>query len=342
MKRLIIVICVLIISMVGCRHKHEFSEATCTSPKTCKECEETEGGVIEHDYAEATCEVPKTCSMCGNTEGEALEHDYIEATCEVPKTCGMCGNTEGEALEHNYIEATCETPKTCSMCGNTEGEALEHDYVEATCEVPKTCSVCGNTEGEVLEHDYVEATCKAPKTCSMCGNIEGEKLEHDYVEATCGSSKKCSLCGITEGSPLGHTTQIGLCTRCYTIQNKNLVEDIINKLEYANSLLDTAFYNQVYNMNYAYTMNEIYYALSSETYLYDQAYQLYCEAKTMCKDYEELASLKASISSAINSFPGEISNTEDSIKQYVSDLESMTVAIATCELEMVVVQELIQ
>ena len=290
MKRLIIVICMLIISRVGCRHKHEFSEATCTSPKICKECKETEGEVIEHDYVEATCEVPKTCSVCGNTEGEVLEHDYIDATCETPKTCGVCGNTEGEALEHNYVDATC----------------------------------------------------KAPKTCSMCGNIEGEKLEHDYVEATCGSSKKCSLCGITEGSPLGHTTQIGLCTRCYIIQNKNLVEDIISKLEYANSLLDTAFYNQVNNMNYAYTMDEIYYALSSETYLYDQAYQLYCEAKTMCKDYEELASLKASISSAINSFPGEISNTEDSIKQYVSGLESMTVAIATCELEMVVAQELIQ
>ncbi len=105
----------------------------------------------KHEWIEATCTEPKTCKLCGATEGEALGHTWEEATCETPKTCSVCGATEGEALGHTWEEATCETPKTCSVCGATEGEALGHDFAPATLESPKTCRVCGATEGEPLK-----------------------------------------------------------------------------------------------------------------------------------------------------------------------------------------------
>lgn len=79
-------------------HEHVWTEATCTEPRTCKECGATEGEPLGHDYAEATCEEPKTCTRCGTTEGEALGHEWTYATLEAPKTCTKCGKTEGDAV----------------------------------------------------------------------------------------------------------------------------------------------------------------------------------------------------------------------------------------------------
>ena len=106
----------------------------------------------EHTWVDATCTEPKTCSVCGETDGEALGHTWIDATCTEPKTCSVCGETDGKALGHTWVDATCTEPKTCSICGETDGEALGHTWVDATCTEPKTCSICGETDGEALGH----------------------------------------------------------------------------------------------------------------------------------------------------------------------------------------------
>ena len=49
-------------------HIHNFSAATCTTPKTCS-CGATEGVVSEHSWKDATYTSPKTCTVCGLTEG---------------------------------------------------------------------------------------------------------------------------------------------------------------------------------------------------------------------------------------------------------------------------------
>lgn len=85
--------------LTGCGHEHTWADATCTAPKTCTECGETEGEVLEHIWVEATCAEPKHCSVCGETEGEALEHTWTEATYQQPATCEVCGATEGEPLQ---------------------------------------------------------------------------------------------------------------------------------------------------------------------------------------------------------------------------------------------------
>ncbi len=89
--------------------------------------------VSGHIFKDATCTAPKTCKVCGETEGEALGHKWAAATCTAPKTCSVCGATEGDALGHDWIDATCTTPKTCDICGETEGDALGHSYDNGFC-----------------------------------------------------------------------------------------------------------------------------------------------------------------------------------------------------------------
>ena len=112
------------------------------------------GCCLQHDWTEADCTTPKTCAKCGKTEGEALGHTWVDATCAEPKTCSICGETEGEALEHTWVDATCSAPKTCSVCGETEGNALEHTLSEANYQQAAVCEVCGASVGEPLQADF--------------------------------------------------------------------------------------------------------------------------------------------------------------------------------------------
>lgn len=79
----------------------------------------------EHEWTDATCTSPKTCSLCEKTEGEALGHDWLPATCSAPKTCVRCEKTEGVKLEHtpgewsnysNYTTAKNISNKYCTVC----------------------------------------------------------------------------------------------------------------------------------------------------------------------------------------------------------------------------------
>lgn len=82
-----------------CTHKL-WTNATCTSPRTCNSCGKTEGKPLGHEWEEATCTAPKTCQRCGKTEGKPLGHqpgswtteiDYVDATSKEIRECGRCG-----------------------------------------------------------------------------------------------------------------------------------------------------------------------------------------------------------------------------------------------------------
>ena len=68
----------------------------------------------DHNWNAATCTAPKTCSKCGETEGTALGHKWTDATCTAPKTCSVCGTKEGTAAGHKYVNGTC------SVCGGKD------------------------------------------------------------------------------------------------------------------------------------------------------------------------------------------------------------------------------
>lgn len=193
MKRTILVILVIALSLclTACGCEHDWNEATCTTPKTCKLCGATEGEVKAHQWQDATCIAPKTCKDCGATEGDVAVHVWEEATCTTAKTCAACKETEGEALGHTWADATCTEAKTCTVCSEKEGEALGHTASnwtvekEATCSElgseSSVCSVCNETvtrEVPMVEHTpgewqvKVKATMSADGTevqlCSVC------------------------------------------------------------------------------------------------------------------------------------------------------------------------------
>ena len=120
----------------------------------------TSGNALGHSWTNATCTTAKTCSRCKVTEGSALGHSWTNATCTTAKTCSVCNATEGAALGHNWTDATCTTAKTCSVCKATEGEALGHNWGDYTLikvpthteagEIGRVCTICGEVDSESI------------------------------------------------------------------------------------------------------------------------------------------------------------------------------------------------
>lgn len=79
-----------------------------------------------HDWCEADCTTPRTCKLCGKTDGDPIGHVWENATCTAPQTCSVCGATTGYPLGHtpgNWEEsidisaAKLERKQPCARCG---------------------------------------------------------------------------------------------------------------------------------------------------------------------------------------------------------------------------------
>lgn len=91
----------MIILLSGCMCQHEWINADCINPKTCRNCGKTVGETLPHTWLEATCEEPITCSYCAQTDGaplghqegdwEFLETDFNSAEQHYGKYCRTCG-----------------------------------------------------------------------------------------------------------------------------------------------------------------------------------------------------------------------------------------------------------
>ena len=190
---------------------HDFAEAGCTAPSTCKRCGNTSGKALGHNYTDATCTAPGKCTRCG-AKSSALGHDFAAATCTAPRTCKRCGTTSGSALGHSLTSATCTDAAVCTRCGKTSGKALGHNYTGATCTAPGKCTRCG-AKSSAVGHDYTAATCTTPGKCTRCG-AKNSALGHDFAAATCTAPRTCKRCGTTSGSALGHNYSGGKCKNC--------------------------------------------------------------------------------------------------------------------------------
>ena len=75
----------------------------------------------EHSWLDATCTEPKTCELCGETEGEALGHDLTQHEAQAPtctevgweayECCSRCDYStyvELPAEDHSYVDGICE------------------------------------------------------------------------------------------------------------------------------------------------------------------------------------------------------------------------------------------
>ncbi len=139
--------------------------STFASCKKKTECEKN-----GHEYVDATCIKPKTCKICGKIEGEALGHDYKNATCTEPRTCKRCNITDGDSLGHNWNSGEIIKDATC----------IESGIEKYTCNL---CKKTEERVISPLGHKYSEATHLAPATCERCGDMIGEKLPSVLVDA---------------------------------------------------------------------------------------------------------------------------------------------------------------
>ena len=131
--------------------------------------EATFNGYLEvphtHAWSEATCTAPKTCSVCGETEGEALGHDLV-VDAAVDATCTETGLTAGEHCSRCDHKVAQEVVP-----------ALGHDIV-VDAPVDATCTQTGLTAGEhcsrcdyKVAQEVVEALGHAWTNCE-CANCD--------------------------------------------------------------------------------------------------------------------------------------------------------------------------
>ncbi len=100
------------------RHHHVWVPADCTRPRTCMNCDKTEGEPLGHKWEAATCTSPQTCTVCGQTEGEPLDHVWTGGTCTTAAVCSTCGEA-GEISGHVWTGASLTASAVCSICGET-------------------------------------------------------------------------------------------------------------------------------------------------------------------------------------------------------------------------------
>ena len=214
---------------------------------------------LGHTWGNATCTEPKTCTVCGETEGNALGHRWVDATCTEPQTCSVCGETEGNALGHKWDDETDIHPKTCTVCGVNICDAIGHSWNDATCTEPQTCSECGIIEGSALGHNIENGVCTRCGIIAITNATELKKISSnlggEYILLN-----DINLNG-AEWTPIGDSTKPFTGTfvgNGYVISNLTITGDVqyaglfgynngtIENLGVENCSIDVSYYGVSY------------------------------------------------------------------------------------------------
>ena len=164
-------------------HTHTWSQATCTSPKTCSGCGETSGSALGHSFSNGKC------SRCGAKDPNYQEptppahtHSYTskvttEATCTsngtITYTCS-CGHSYTEstsALGHNYQdhEETIHHPgesrhiQVCYDCGFSGSSSEVGDHLYETGHTGSYGDTISTPGWDEIIHKWI---------CSRCGHCK--------------------------------------------------------------------------------------------------------------------------------------------------------------------------
>lgn len=191
------------ILLTGC-HSHDWKEATCTAPPTCKICGYADGEPLGHDSNNPTCTEPAICSRCSEIISDELGHDFSEPTCTEPSTCSRCGKTEGIPTGHHVsngeitVEATCSThgemTGECTQCGkivSVPTDLADHIVTEVEIVIEPTCVDVGQQRG-ICQICGEIITTEIPCTKHTVGEWEVETPATYYSSGT--RVKKCIYC----------------------------------------------------------------------------------------------------------------------------------------------------
>ncbi|MBR2885013.1 MAG: hypothetical protein IKL42_00315 [Clostridia bacterium] len=163
--------------------------------------------ICKHEWQDATCETPVTCKVCSETAGNAIGHQWQDATCTTAKKCIVCSKTEGESLGHNWQDATYTKPKTCTTCGTTTGNVLSKPSNNSpTTNTPTVsrCRICSNVTSRketpyCSTHDCTISTCPYPAKNDNRGGWGSHCEFHGCPTPGClgwpqGSDNSCASC----------------------------------------------------------------------------------------------------------------------------------------------------
>lgn len=207
MKRILLLVLTLLLSIyvISCNEcDHEWVDATCTTPKYCKKCDETNGKPLGHTYGEWTETKAPSCfekgtksrtCFCGSVETQELqvvEHSYDHACDTSCNTEGCDATRQTEHVYDNVCDPTCNTVG----CGSTR--QITHAYTNV-CDT--TCNTVGCGQTRQVPHVY-DHNCDT--TCNTVGCDATRQIQHVYdndCDATCNTSG----CGATRQAPHNYT-----------------------------------------------------------------------------------------------------------------------------------------
>lgn len=188
---------------------HDWQEATCETPKTCKRagCSATEGRPLGHDWTTGWMSDTgfhwHEClrENCGEKSGHAAHIPGPEATEAAPQTCTECGYVIAPALEHTHVydrqstdarylkaAAGCTTKAVyfCSCaCGEAGTETFEagtplgHDWGRYIVTTPATETSEGVETRTCQRNDAHKQTRPIPKLPASTYGVSGEVHESD-------------------------------------------------------------------------------------------------------------------------------------------------------------------
>ena len=213
---LLVTFCIVGLASCGekeCSHQWEewsvTKEASCTEAgeqtRKCAKCGEPEASPIQalgHDWNDATCTAPKTCKTCSATEGTASAHAYtVEAVkAEALKSAANC-----ESAAVYYKSCSCGAISTSAEDTFTSGTALEHVDANKDHACDSGCSkaIGEHADGDDNNHlcDYgcekiADDGCYDTIVDGKCDEC-GADIDHTCVDAD--KNHACDICSAAMG-----------------------------------------------------------------------------------------------------------------------------------------------
>ena len=204
----------------------ETKSATCTETglksRKCTVCGQTEVSAIRaigHDWIPATCTSPKMCKNCFETEGTTIAHTYDREVAN-EKTLKTAATCTTKAVYYKSCVCGAISDKSTFEYGDTAAHTFDKEVVSeetlksaATCTTKatyyKTCSVCGAVSdkdtfevGETLAHTYDKEVVK-PEALKSAATCTAKAVY--YKSCVCGDIGDKDTDTFEYGEPNGHT-----------------------------------------------------------------------------------------------------------------------------------------
>ena len=110
---------VLVFSLCSCGHQHTWIDATCTEPKTCSQCGETEGSALGHSWIEQTETTPKMCQMCSEMEPMPIpQNGQVFIGNDLPRWSELTINTSDESAYIKLKDTSGKDVFSFFVCAN--------------------------------------------------------------------------------------------------------------------------------------------------------------------------------------------------------------------------------